>query len=239
MSGAVKLIPKGAPMPVKMLGLIGGGMAGVTSKRAGQAFSDVAFSGTGTGTGTQASVSSKNSNITEDASSSTSKNSSIANSDNASQGLILEDSNLNDLDASTLFDNLIYSVQDENGYSLLSLLYSDNKVEVILSAILILNIIKFVMVLVLMFNLCTYYLSNQVIELKWLNRFKFISESFKSKLVDIINFVLRISNKSIKINFFILFAVMILCDVQSIYFLNKFINQLDTMCNYYINFVNS
>jgi hypothetical protein len=138
-----------------------------------------------------------------------------------------------------LLDNLIYSVQEVEFNNLLSLLYSDNKVEVILSGILLLNIIKLVMVIVIIFNLFTYYLSNLKIELKWLNRFKFISESFKLKLLDIINFVLKISNKSIKINFIILFTVMIFCDVQSIYFLHKFINQLEVMCNYYINFINS
>lgn len=153
--------------------------------------------------------------------------------------MTLEDINLSELEPSTLLDNLIYSVHEVEFNNLLSLLYSDNKVEVILSGILLLNIIKLVMVIVIIFNLCTYYLSNLKIELKWLNRFKFISESFKLKLLNIINFVLKISNKSIKINFIILFTVMIFCDVQSIYFMYNFINQLEIMCNYYINFINS
>ena len=70
--------------------------------------------------------------------------------------------------------------------SLFNILY------LLLSSILILNIIKFIMVLLLIIFLCSYYLINMGIELKWLIRFNLMSESLRSKIVNIINYVLKI-----------------------------------------------
>lgn len=256
-AGMAKLIPKSAPMPVKGAAIFGGGVAGVVGKRAGQAFSDIVFKSVpeaeGSGNKTGASSSSNNSSTRGQSSNNNNNNCAAEYNDNSvgpygsgrdrliSDNLNdLDNSNLNDLDNSTLFNNLIYSPNDSpnEGFiaNLLELFNSDNKVEVLLSSILILNIIKLIMVLFIIITLCSYYLINLDIELKFLVRFNLMSESLRSKIVNIINYVLKIFSKSIFLNVIILFSVILFCDIQSIYLLNNFINHLETMCDYFIKF---
>ena len=236
LSGMAKLIPKSAPIPVKALGLAGWAFAGVVGKRAGQTYSDLVFK-TGEGSGSQTTPSSNNSfnNSSTTNSNNNNQNNYIGNNDNSN--MILDNSNLNDLDNSTLFNNLIYSNNEQNYIAtLLDLFNSDNKVEVLLSSILIINIIKLILLLLLIISLCSYYLINLDIKLKWLARYNIISESLISKIVNIINNVLKIFSKSIFLNLIILLSVMLFCDIQSIYLLKLFIDKLDLMCDYFINF---
>lgn len=245
LAGMAKLIPKAAPIPVKIAGLGGGALAGEVGKRAGQAYSDIVFNsgkGSGSQTGNPTSnfnSSSNNNSFGTDGNNNNfgtdgNNNKYIGNNENSD--LILDNSNLNDLDNSTLFNNLIYSENEGFVANLMALFNSDNKVEVLLSSILILNIIKIIMVLLLIISLCSNYFFNMGIELKWLVRFNLMSESLRSKIVNIINYVLKIFSKSIFLNVIILLSVILFCDIQGIYLLNLFINQLETMCDYYIKF---
>jgi hypothetical protein len=165
LSGMAKLIPKSAPYPVKLAGLAGGAFAGVVGKRAGQAYSDVVFK-SDEGSGRKIGTSSNNSLNNSPTTNNNNNNNYIGNNDNSD--MILDNSSaINDLDNSTLFNNLIYSNNEQNYIAnLLDLFNSDNKVEVLLSSILIINIIKLIMVLLLIISLCSYYLINLGIELK-------------------------------------------------------------------------
>lgn len=236
--GAVKMMPKGAPIAVKAGGIAGGAFLGVVGKQAGQAVSSIlksSNSGGGSGNSSQGKVNTNVSNPTSTSAQSSPQpgvNSSLENTEYS--GVLMENSDLNNLDYSILSNDTVYSaIFDVN---LLSLLYGENKVEVILSAILITNIIKIIMELLLIFSLCSTFISNLEIELKWLLSFKFISESFRLKLVNIIKNVLIFYSKSAKLNIIIVLIVMVLCDVQSIYFVDIFLDHIETMCDYYIKF---
>jgi hypothetical protein len=231
---AAKMMPKGAPIAVKAGAIAGGALLGVLGKQGGQAISSIFKSSNsggaapGSGNINQGKV---NTNVS-DSSPQAGGNLSIENTECSE--VLMANSDLNNFDYSILSNDIVYSaIFDVN---LLSLVYGDNKVEVLLSVILIINIIKLIMELLLIFSLCSTYLSTVKIELKWLLSFKFISESFRLKLVNIIKNVLNFYSKSAKLNIIIVLVVMVLCDIQSIYFLDIFLEHIETMCNYYIKF---
>jgi hypothetical protein len=231
---AAKMMPKGAPLAVKAGAIAGGALLGVLGKQGGQAISSIFKSSNsggaahGTGNSNQGKV---NTNVS-DSSPQAGGNSSIENPE--CSGVLMENSDLNNFDYSILSNDIVYSaIFDVN---LLSLVYGDNKVEVLISVIFIINVIKLIMELLLIFSLCSTYLSKVEIELKWLLSFKFISESFRLKLVNIIKNVLNFYSKSAKLNIIIVLIVMVLCDIQSIYFVDIFLKHIETMCDYYIKF---
>jgi hypothetical protein len=168
---AAKMILKGAPLAVKAGGIAGGALLGVLGKQGGQAISSLLKS-TNSGGAAHGSGNSNQEKVNTNVLDSTSTlaqpspqaggNSSIENTE--CSGVLMENSDLNNFDYSILSNNIVYStIFDVN---LLSLVYGDNKVEVLLSVILLINIIKLIMELLLIFSLCSTYLSKVEIELK-------------------------------------------------------------------------
>jgi hypothetical protein len=162
---AAKMIPKGAPLVVKAGGIAGGALLGVLGKQGGQAISSIfksSNSGGGAAHGSGNSNQGKVNTNVSDSSPQAGGNSSIENTE--CSGVLMENSDLNNFDYSILSNDIVYSaIFDVN---LLSLVYGDNKVEVLLSVILLINIIKLIMELLLIFSLCSTYLSKVEIELK-------------------------------------------------------------------------
>lgn len=227
LAGMAKLIPKNAPLALKAVSLGAGAAAGVLGKRGGQAASKVLFDD------------SKGKN---DGSSSTNIDNITANNLNNSD---VTNQNLMDLNfdwstninliinKSELFTNSMLLSPNEK--SILSLIFSDNQLEVLVSCILGLNFIIFIMTLLLIICLISYYLSNQQFELKWTKNF--ISDSSRLNIIYYLNKISKFYTKSLKINLIIIILVLLFCNIISISLLITYIDNLETFSNYYLNYI--
>jgi hypothetical protein len=153
-TGMSKLMVKSAPMQTKLVGLGLGAVAGVLGKRGAQVAADSA----------QNSLSSSNSKSF--------LNTVQINTDNNS----IEFEYLSNIDSlkdfkfinekTELFNNLIQSENDLSYFQyIINLFNSDNNIEVLLSSMLLINLIKIILLLLAVINLFFYSLSYFSIEM--------------------------------------------------------------------------
>jgi len=163
------------------------------------------------------------------------------NTDTDYQNTILDnlDSNLisSSIDSILSIDKYWILSPNDNAKNLISLIFSDNPVEVLISCILGLNIITLFLVIMLIFCLGSNYLVNKELELSFLN--KFFPEYYIIKIKNYIKYIINIYSKSLIVNTILIILVMVITLIMSIYFLNLYITHLEYISTYYLELINN
>lgn len=229
-SAMAKLIPKNAPIAAKAASLVLGGVSGVLGKRGGQAASKVLFDNSkGSGSKGDNILNSIDKNINTDSSNAVNQNTMDLKLDWSIDFTYLTNQGES-------INKFLMLSPNENNNSLLSLIFSDNPVEVIVSCILGLNIINLILIILLIISLSLFYFSNLEFELKWITNF--LSDSSREKIIRRINNFYKFYFKSIKLNIFIIILVLLFSTIISTSLLFSYVENLETFSNYYINYIN-
>lgn len=130
-----------------------------------------------------------------------------------------------------------YWILSPNEKNLISLIFSDNPVEVLISCILGLNIITLFLVIVLILCLGSNFLVNKELKLSFLN--KFFSENYVIKIKNYIKYIINIYSKSVTVNIILIILVMVVTLIMSIYFLNLYITHLEYISTHYLDLINN
>lgn len=115
-------------------------------------------------------------------------------------------------------------------------LLSNNPVESLLTAIFIINIISFFLIILLIISLISKNIYNKEYELKWVD--KIISNNYSIKIKNIIKILLKLLNKSSSINIWLIILLLFISICASIYFLNIFILNFESFCKLYLKYIN-
>lgn len=152
-------------------------------------------------------------------------------------------SNTNQFIDSRLLQDYPNFIQSENNINFLQQIFnlfnSNNKIEVLLSSMLIINVINFLLLILAFWSLALYVLSQLNLKFNWLVKHNILSESNRQTLVLKLGKMLNLFQKSIVANLFIIFIGILICDIYSIYLSSMYVTHIEQFSNYYLDFINS
>jgi hypothetical protein len=141
-------------------------------------------------------------------------------------------SNLNNKDidnAPSPSDFYVSSVNEEFNF------IGNSPLEDLLFSILTLNVINFILIFLLIFNLLNRFFLNKEPELKWID--SIISIRFRNHIRNLILKIIK-SNKQISwIYIIIILILLIICQFSSVYFLSELCNNLERFCKGYLKYL--